>query len=86
MAVTVTLNVSAPCAGGEHMQVTATLDNEGVVRTRTFQVERSDIRGVGASDDALRDFALVCLRLFAPQVQLSQLRSRINAKTIDLTI
>lgn len=87
MPTTVSFNVSAPCAGGEHMTATATLDRDGVVRQFTTQLERTDVRSVPPSEEDLAAYVRVSLRLMANQgVPLAQLRNRINSKIIDLTI
>lgn len=69
------------------MNVVASLDRDGVVRQFATQIERTDVRGAPPSEEDLAAFVRVALRLMANQsVPLAQIRSRINAKIIDLTL
>ncbi len=87
MALALNFTFGAPCSGGNHVPVTATLTGD-VSRTRTVTLTRDVLTGA-PTDDEIQATIECLLRL--PIVQLTtktnvNIRNRVEAKTIDLTV
>jgi len=81
MAVTLSFSPGQPCSGGEHITVQYTLGPF----TRTLHIGRADLKNNRLTADEADQLALFVMRLLADQVGLSQVRTAIAMKVVDLT-
>lgn len=85
MALSLTLVFGTPCGANQHVSVTGTLSSG---QSRTIPITVGDV-GVGATAEQLEGFAYVLLKLYRAQMPgatLAQLKTSIEAKTLNLTV
>ena len=87
-ATTITYSFGPLCAGGNHIEVTATLTDDGVVSKIKFPLTIADLKDAPTKEENI-NAALIVLRLMVKQMSgntLLQIKNAIEAKTVDLTV
>lgn len=85
MALSLALAFGTPCGANQHVTVTGTLSSG---QSRVIQIRVADV-SIPATLEQLESFAYVLLKLYRAQMPgatLAQLKTSIEAKTLNLTV
>jgi len=85
MALTVTFQIGAPCSGGNHFGVRATVTQTG--QKIDVPLVKSDFKEPTAEEYA--EFVRMLMNVFyqqMPNATPSEMKTRVDAKTLNLTV
>jgi hypothetical protein len=91
MALTVSFAISAPCSGGNHATLTATLKRDGVtIKTLPIAISKQELWRTSPTSDELETTVIVLVRAMLQELSANttpaQMKNKLEAKTLDLTL